>query len=83
MALKKLIQKYDVTIIFTLLSIINVFGPLESLKYRSIIVVINIMCGTLLEYLLDKFTPKEHYGLWKSLIILFLLIINCTWIMLI
>lgn len=83
MSFKKIIYKHDVTIVFTVSSIVNMLGSWGNFNYRFIIVLLNVVCGTLLEYLANKFVPKEQYGLWKSLIVLFLLIINCIWTILV
>ncbi|CCK82888.1 G6F8U7 (Putative uncharacterized protein) [Lactobacillus equicursoris 66c] len=79
---KTITKKYFVTLVFTLLALLNLLSSWGSLGYRLAMVAVNLIGGFGMEYLVNQKAPMEKYNFWKGCIGLILLGINVIWILL-
>lgn len=77
--LRKLTCKYNVTVVFTLLSMLNLMASWGNFKYRLVMVFLNVVCGFSMEYLVNRFAFKK-INFYKGFVGFILLIINVLWI---
>ncbi|GHN43800.1 hypothetical protein [Lactobacillus delbrueckii] len=61
-----MLRKYYVTIVFTLLALLNLLSSWGTLQYRLVMLALNLVCGFSMEYLVNKKAPAEKYNLWKG-----------------
>ncbi len=54
------------TIVFTLLALLNLLSSWGTLQYRLVMLALNLVCGFSMEYLVNKKAPAEKYNLWKG-----------------
>lgn len=78
--LKHLLYSYDVTIIFTLLAVLNLTSWWGNFPYRMVMVFMNIIIGTSIEYLVNQSTSLQKRPLFKGIVALILLVTNIIWI---
>ena len=78
-----MLRKYYVTIVFTLLALLNLLSSWGTLQYRLIMLALNLVCGFGMEYLVNKKAPAEKYNLWKGCTAAVSLAVNLLWIFLI
>lgn len=78
--LKRLLYSYDVTIIFTLLAVLNLTSWWGNFPYRMVTVLMNIIIGTSIEYLVNQSTSLQKRPLFKGIVALILLVTNIIWI---
>lgn len=78
--LKRLLYSYDVTIIFTLLAVLNLTSWWGNFPYRMVMVLMNIIIGTSIEYLVNQSTSLQKRPLFKGIVALILLVTNIIWI---
>ncbi|WP_297814958.1 hypothetical protein [uncultured Lactobacillus sp.] len=79
--LRRLTNNYDVTITFTLLSILNLTSWWGNLSYRVVMVLMNLVIGASMEYLVNRYSSTEKKNLYKGLTALGLLFTNIVWIL--
>ena len=77
-----MLRKYYVTIVFTLLALLNLLSSWGTLQYRLVMVAFNLVCGFGMEYLVNEKAPAEKYNLWKGSTAAVLLAVNMLWIFL-
>ncbi|MEK0396306.1 hypothetical protein WNX13_04075 [Lactobacillus delbrueckii] len=77
-----MLRKYYVTIVFTLLALLNLLSSWGTLQYRLVMLAFNLVCGFSMEYLVNKKAPAEKYNLWKGCTAVVLLAVNLLWIFL-
>lgn len=77
-----MLKKYYVTIVFTLLALLNLLSSWGTLQYRLVMIACNLVCGFGMEYLVNKKAPAEKYNLWKGCTAAVLLAVNLLWIFL-
>lgn len=75
-----MLRKYYVTIVFTLLALLNLLSSWGTLQYRLVMLALNLVCGFGMEYLVNKKAPAEKYNLWKGCMAAVLLAVNLLWI---
>ena len=63
-----MLRKYYVTIVFTLLALLNLLSSWGTLQYRLVMLALNLVCGFGMEYLVNKKAPAEKYNLWKGIL---------------
>ncbi|MGZ1130582.1 hypothetical protein ACXO2R_02295 [Lactobacillus delbrueckii subsp. bulgaricus] len=56
-----MLRKYYVTIVFTLLALLNLLSSWGTLQYRLVMLAFNLVCGFSMEYLVNKKAPAEKY----------------------
>lgn len=78
--LKRFLYSYDVTITFTLLAVLNLTSWWGNFTYRMVMVLMNIIIGTSIEYLVNQSTPLQKRPLFKGIVALILLVTNIIWI---
>lgn len=78
--IKLISYSYSVTITFTLLAVLNLTSWWESLPYRMEMVLMNIVVGTSMEYLVNRYSVTKRINLFKGLVALVLLVTNIVWI---
>lgn len=66
-----MLRKYYVTIVFTLLALLNLLSSWGTLQYRLVMLALNLVCGFGMEYLVNKKAPAAV-----------LLAVNLLWIFL-
>lgn len=76
-----MLRKYYVTIVFTLLALLNLLSSWGTLQYRLVMLALNLVCGFGMEYLVNK-KAAEKYNLWKGCTAAVLLAVNLLWIFL-
>lgn len=57
-----MLRKYYVTIVFTLLALLNLLSSWGTLQYRLVMLAFNLVCGFGMEYLVNKKAPAEKYN---------------------
>ncbi|GHV97048.1 hypothetical protein lacNasYZ03_14300 [Lactobacillus nasalidis] len=77
-----MLRKYYVTIVFTLLALLNLLSSWGTLQYRLVMLALNLVCGFGMEYLVNKKAPADKYNLWKGCTAGILLAVNLVWIFL-
>lgn len=77
-----MLRKYYVTIVFTLLALLNLLSSWGTLQYRLVMVALNLVGGFGMEYLVNQKAPAEKYNLWKESAAVILLAVNLLWIFL-
>ncbi|GHN36406.1 hypothetical protein [Lactobacillus delbrueckii] len=77
-----MLRKYYVTIVFTLLALLNLLSSWGTLQYRLVMLAFNLVCGFGMEYLVNKKASAEKYNLWKGCTAAVLLAVNLLWIFL-
>lgn len=77
-----MLRKYYVTIVFTLLALLNLLSSWGTLQYRLVMVALNLVGGFGMEYLVNQKAPAEKYNLWKGSAAVILLAVNLLWIFL-
>lgn len=77
-----MLRKYYVTIVFTLLALLNLLSSWGTLQYRLVMLAFNLVCGFGMEYLVNEKAPAEKYNLWKGCAAAVLLAVNLLWIFL-
>lgn len=77
-----MLRKYYVTIVFTLLALLNLLSSWGTMQYRLVMLALNLVCGFGMEYLVNKKAPAEKYNLWKGCMASVLLAVNLLWIFL-
>lgn len=75
-----LFYKYDVTTTFVLLALLNLGSSWGNISFRVVMVLMNIVVGTSMEYLINRFSLVRR-PLFKGLVALILLFINVIWIL--
>ena len=78
--IKLISYSYSVTITFTLLAVLNLTSWWGSLPYRMGMVLMNIVVGTSMEYLVNRYSVTKRINLFKGLVALVLLVTNIVWI---
>ncbi len=66
-----MLRKYYVTIVFSLLALLNLLSSWGTLQYRLVMLALNLVCGFGMEYLVNKKAPAAV-----------LLAVNLLWIFL-
>lgn len=77
-----MLRKNYVTIVFTLLALLNLLSSWGTLQYRLVMLPFNLVCGFGMEYLVNEKAPAEKYNLWKGCTAAVLLAVNLLWIFL-
>ena len=77
-----MLRKHYVTIVFTLLALLNLLSSWGTLQYRLVMLAFNLVCGFGMEYLVNEKAPAETYNLWKGCTAVVLLAVNLLWIFL-
>lgn len=71
-----MLRKYYVTIVFTLLALLNLLSSWGTLQYRLVMLALNLVGGFGMEYLVNQKAPVEKYNLWKGCTAAILLAVN-------
>ena len=77
-----MLRKHYVTIVFTLLALLNLLSSWGTLQYRLVMLAFNLVCGFGMEYLVNEKAPAEKYNFWKGCTAVVLLAVNLLWIFL-